>query len=502
MRFIALKQYHHQLVAHRNRFFLAILPVIVIGLFLSGCTAVGPDYTKVEPDAPTKWHTELSGGLSAKELQPETLAHWWTTLNDPDLNSLVERAVKENLDLKSAYARVREARALRGISRAMLFPTLDVTASAAKYRSSENSGTGTEIELYSAGFDAGWELDIFGGTRRTIETAQATLEATREDLHDVMVSLLAEVALNYVEMRTYQNRLAVTETNIKALEDIYNMNRSRSEAGLINELAVQESLRILESYRSQIPALETGLATVKNRLAVLLGERPGRLHRELAQKKPIPMLPVTMAVGIPAETLRHRPDIRRAERNLAAATARIGVATADLYPRFRLIGTIGLESIDSGDLLEWDSRIWGIGPGISWKIFHGGAIRQNIKVQNARQEQALAQYEAAILQALEEAENVLVAYAKEQQRREALTAATAAAQLADKLVRDQYQVGLVPFNNVLDAQRSLLFLQDELAISSGAVTSNLVKLYKALGGGWTSLESIDSKTDNNAKDNK
>jgi len=502
MRFIALKRYYHQLVAHRNRFFLTSLPAVVIGLLLNGCAAVGPDYTKVEPDAPTKWHTELAGGLTAKELQPETLAYWWTTLNDPDLDSLVERAVKGNLDLKSAHARVREARALRGISRAALFPTLDVTASAAKYRSSENSGTGTESELYSAGFDAGWELDVFGGTRRTIETAQAVLEATREDLHDVLVSLLAEVVLNYVEVRTFQNRLAVTETNVKALEEIYNLNRSRSEAGLINELAVQESLRILESSRSQIPALETGLAAPKNRLAVLLGERPGKLHRSLAEKKPIPVLPPTVAVGIPAETLRQRPDVRRAERSLAAATARIGVATADLYPRFRLIGTIGLESTDSGNLLEWGSRTLSIGPGVSWNLFQGGAIRQNIEVQNARQEQALTQYETAVLRALEEAENVLVAYAKEQRRREALTAATAAAWQADQLVRDQYDTGLVPYNNVLDAQRALLFLQDELAISNGAVTSNLVRLYKALGGGWESMESAEDKSENVAGDKR
>jgi len=499
MRFILFNLYHHKPAVGGNRFSFSILPAVAIGLILSGCVSVGPDYTKVKPDAPIKWHTELAGGLTTEELQPETLAQWWGTLNDPELESLVERAVKGNLDLKNARARIREARALRGIRRADLFPTLDAGGSATKSRSSENSGTGKEIKLYSAGFDAGWELDIFGGTRRAIEAAQADLEATQEDLHDVLVSLLAEVALNYVEVRTYQTRLAVTEANIKSQEETYELNRSRYHAGIIDDLAVQQSLYNLENIRSHIPTLQTGLAAAKNRLAVLLGKKPGEVHQELAEKKPIPMLPVTVAVGIPAETLRHRPDIRRAERNLAAQTARIGVATADLYPKFRLMGTIGLESISTGDFLESASRTWSIGPGISWNIFHGGAIRQNIKVRSALQEQALIQYESAVLKALEEVENVLVAYAKEQRRRESLAKATNAANRAVLLARDQYQAGLVDFNNVLIAQRSLLSFQNELAQSEGAVVSNLVRLYKALGGGWKYMEPAADRSDNLTK---
>jgi NodT family efflux transporter outer membrane factor (OMF) lipoprotein len=502
MKFIGLKRYHRKPDGHKNHFFLSILSAVASGMMLSGCVAVGPNYTKVEPDAPVKWHTELAGGLTAKELKPETLARWWGTLNDTELESLVEHAVRGNLDLKNARARILEARALRGISRASLFPTLGASASATKSRSSENSGTGEEIKLYATGFDAGWELDIFGGKRRAIEAAQAALDATLENLHDVLVSLLAEVALNYVEVRTYQNRLAMTETNIKALEEIYNLNRSRYEAGIINELALQESLRILESSRSKIPLLETGLAAAKNRLALLLGERPGKLNQELDEKKPIPVLPATVAVGIPAETLRHRPDIRRAERNLAAATARIGVAKAELYPKFRLYGTIGFESISSSDLLTSASRVWSIGPGVSWNIFHGGAIRQNIKVQTARQEQAMIQYESAVLKAYEEVENVLIAYAKEQRRQQSLAKSATAAQRAALLTQDQYQAGLVDFNNVLDAQRSLLLIQDELSQSEGNVISNLIRLYKAFGGGWTFLGSTAIRTDSKAKDKK
>jgi len=469
---------------------------IILTLALIGCAAVGPDYARVEPQTPDEWHAELQGGLTTGSPEAETLAHWWSTLNDAELDSLVARAVKGNLDLKNARARVREARALRGISKANLFPTLDAAASASKQRSSENSNTGTESKLYTADFDAGWELDVFGGVRRSVEAAQASFEATQEDLYNVLVSLLAEVALNYVEVRTFQARLAVTEANIKTQQETYDLNQSRYEAGIIDELPVQQSLRILESSRSQIPALKTGLEAAKNRLAVLLGEQPGKLHRELAVKRPIPELPATVVVGIPAETLRHRPDIRRAERNLAAQTARIGVATADLYPKFRLFGTIGLESLSSGDFFEWASRTWTIGPGVSWNIFHGGAIRQNIEVQTARQEQALIQYEAAVLRALEEVENILVAYAKEQLRRESLAKAATAAQRAALVAQDQYQAGLVDFNNVLDAQRSLLILQDELNQSDGAVITNLVRLYKALGGGWKFFEGDSDKPKN------
>jgi NodT family efflux transporter outer membrane factor (OMF) lipoprotein len=474
---------------------------IILTLALVGCAAVGPDYARIEPRTPDEWHAELLGGLTAGSMALEPLAHWWRTLNDAELDNLVARAVNGNLDLKNARARIREARALRGIRKANLFPTLDAAASASKQRSSENSGTGTESKLYTADFDAGWEIDIFGGVRRSVEAAQASLEATQEDLYNVLVSLLAEVALNYVEVRTFQARLAVTEANIKTQRETYDLNQSRYEAGIIDELAVQQSLRILESSRSQIPALKTGLGAAKNRLAVLLGEQPGKLHQELAVQRPIPELPATVVVGIPAETIRHRPDIRRAERNLAAQTARIGVATAELYPKFRLLGTIGLESFSSKDFLEWASRTWSIGPGISWNIFHGGAIRQNIEVQTARQEQALIQYEAAVLKALEEVENILLAYAKEQLRRESLAKAATAAQRAAQVAQDQYQAGLVDFNNVLDAQRSLLILQDELNQSNGAVISNLVRLYKALGGGWESFEVAGDKLKKMAKEN-
>ena len=467
------------------KFFWMIIGLMVsIGVLLTGCATVGPDYIPVQPDSPEKWHAEMTGGLVADQPGPETLAHWWTNFNDPELTGLMEKAVTGNLDLQIAQSRIREARALRGINRASLFPVVDAVASASKQRSAMSGNNAEEIEYYSAGFDAGWEIDIFGGLRRSVEASQAELEAIQENLHHTLISLMAEVALNYVEVGTFQARLDVIRANIKTQQETYDLNLSRYQAGIIDELALQESLRTLESSRSIIPSLEAGLSAAKNRLTVLLGKSPGELAHELAGIKPITTIPATIAVGIPAETLRNRPDVRRAERLVAAQTARIGVATADLYPRFRLLGTIGIESVNSGDFFDWDSRFWGIGPSVSWRIFDAGAIRQNIEVQSARQENALIEYEATVLHAHEEVENALVDYAKEQRRRDSLVDAVRAAERAELLALERYKAGLVGFFNVLDTQRSLLVLQDELNQSNGAVLANLVRLYKALGGGW------------------
>ncbi|MEJ2520256.1 MAG: efflux transporter outer membrane subunit, partial [Desulfuromonadales bacterium] len=352
---------------------LRVLGAACTILSLCGCSAVGPDYVKPEPGVPSAWYGELQDGLTDTAIDPRTLAQWWSTLDDPTLSGLMVRAVRGNLDLKNARARVREARALRGINRAKLFPIIDATGSATKSRNTTSSNDGTVSELYSVGFDAGWELDVFGGVRRSVEAAEADLEASWENLHDVLVSLLAEVALNYMEVRTFQARFAVAEANIAAQEATYEYTRSRFEAGLSNELPVQQALTNLETTRSQIPSLRTGLAAANNRLSVLLGEQPGAVNRELAEPRPIPVPPLTVAVGVPADTLLHRPDVRRFERLLAGQTARIGVATADLYPKFFLTGTIGLESLSAGDLFNSASRASLFGLGVLWNVFNAEA---------------------------------------------------------------------------------------------------------------------------------
>jgi NodT family efflux transporter outer membrane factor (OMF) lipoprotein len=453
---------------------------------------VGPDYVPPNKSVSKDWHTQLKGGLATGEMDPQALAAWWTTLNDPELSSLIDRAVLGNLDLRKALARVREARARRGMAKADLFPTLDATGSATWSRSSKDTGTGKTSDLFAATFDAGWELDIFGGVRRSVEAAGADLQATQEDLRNVLVSLLAEVALNYIDVRTSQVRIAVAEANLEAQSETYQLTQWRYEAGLSDELAVQQARYNLENTRSLIPALRTGLEEAMNRIAVLLGEQPGKVHPELEKRGPIPVIPLKVAVGVPADVLRRRPDVRQAERELAAQTARIGVATADLYPKFTLSGSIGLEALSLSNLSSGGWTLSG-GPRITWEIFKGGAIRQNIEVQSALQEQALIQYEATVLGALEEVENALVSYAEVQQRRQSLSEATQAAQEAVNLAQHKYQAGLTDFNNVLDAQRSLLSFQEQLAQSNGTVTSNLVRLYKTLGGGWTSMAPDEKK---------
>lgn len=463
-------------------------PLMLAALLISaGCFAVGPDYKAPDIAAPARWQQPLRAGLNGAEPDAQALATWWTTLNDADLSDLIERAAAGNLDLKIAQARVREARGRRGIARAGLFPFLDLGGSATVSRGSEDIGSGERRELYRTGFDASWEVDVFGGVRRSIEAAQGDLEANVADYRDVMVSLLAEVALNYVEARTLQMQLQVGEENLKSQAETLQLTEWRLAAGLVSVLDAEQARSNLESTRAALPRLRSSIAAAKNRLAVLLGVFPGALEAQLAARRPVPEPPLEIAVGVPAEVLRRRPDVQRAERQLAAQTARIGVATADLYPRFVLPGSIGLEALSTNHLFLSGSRVWSIAGSVSWPVFQGGAIRQNIEVQSALQEQALERYEVALLVALEEVENSLVAYAAEQDRSGALTQATQAAEGAAVLAREQYASGLIDFQTVLDAERSVLSLQEQLAQSRGQVAANVISLYKALGGGWTSM---------------
>jgi NodT family efflux transporter outer membrane factor (OMF) lipoprotein len=370
-------------------FALQMIARVLVIFVLSACAAVGPDYLPPQISTPDQWHAGLKEGLTQGSVNSQVTASWWTTLNDPTLTRLIQRAVKGNLDLKEARSRVREARARRGISAAQRFPAIEATGSASSSRSSEDTGSGERRELYAAGFDATWELDVFGGVRRSVEAAQADLEASREDYRDVMVSLLAEVALNYVDVCTFQTRLDVAEKNLETQAETYELTVFRYKAGLSSALDMEQAKYNLENTRSQIPTLRISREEAMNRLAVLLGTHPGTLYADLCVKKTIPVPSLKIAVGVPADVLRRRPDIRRAERELAAQTARVGVATADLYPKFSLVGSIGLEALSLGDLFSADNRTDRVGPGVSWNIFDAGAIRKNIEVQNALQEQAL-----------------------------------------------------------------------------------------------------------------
>jgi NodT family efflux transporter outer membrane factor (OMF) lipoprotein len=458
---------------------------------------VGPDYRRPDLPVPSAWNEAQQKGVDTRSAD---LARWWTAFNDPLLNSLVERAVNFNLDLRIAEARIREARATRAVTASGEWPTLDVSGSYSRNRASGNaigspsqnggavaaapSGATLEQNFYQTGFDASWEVDVFGGVRRGVEAADATIEATVEDRRDVLVTLLGEVARNYVDLRGFQRRLDVTRANLKAQQETVDLTRVRFQAGLASDLEVAQAEAQMNTTAADIPTLESALKQSAYRLDVLLGLQPGSLWDQLAIERAIPSLPPEVLVGLPSELLRRRPDIRRAERQLAAATAQIGAATADLFPKFFLTNTVGLQSISSSDWFTGGSRYWSIGPTISWPVFDAGKIRANIQVRNAQQEQAFGQYEKTILTAFQDVETSLVAYSKEQVRYRSLVDAVAANRRAFEMANELYVRGLNDFLNVLIVQRALFTSESDLAQSQATMASNLVSLYKALGGGW------------------
>lgn len=470
---------------------IAFIFVFIPGtLFAEGTTNMDPaalgedtwiDMAQKHPFASLS-DTELSSP------DPEMLSKWWESLNDEILTQLVEWSLESNRDLASARSKVSEARAALGISRADLLPWLDNTDYWYRTRTpAETGGRGEGTDIYRLGLDASWEIDIFGGKRAAVKAGMASLEAQYASLHAAWVSLSAEVAINYLTLRTLQERLEIAEDNLQLQEETTEMLRSRVEAGLSDYLALSQSGYTLEQTKAQIPPIKNSIEEVKNSLAVLTGRVPGDLDEVLSEKKPLPVLDLKMMVGIPADTIRQRPDIFAAERQLAAQLARKKSAQADLWPKFFLLGSIGTEAVDSGSLFEGPNKSYSFGPKIVWPIFHGGAIRNNIRVQTARQEQYLAAYEETVLRAVAEVRNALTAGAEERRRNEALRRGTEAARDALDVANDKYKNGLTDFNNVLDAQRALLSLQEAKAVSDGQIASELVKLYKALGGGWAPL---------------
>jgi NodT family efflux transporter outer membrane factor (OMF) lipoprotein len=452
---------------------------------------VGPDYEEpIQPDIHKGLRQSSDESNASVKISPDTLAKWWVVLEDPILTRLIHEALEQNRTFQVARARVRQARAQLGIAIAGLLPQADASASYGKGRSSENNGMGPSVtqELYCGGFDVSWEIDIFGGTRRGAQAAEADLQAQSASLQNVWVSLAGEVAEAYIVLRSNQQQFAVAQANVEVQEKTLGLLQSRKRAGLIDDLAILQATYNLERTRSLLPALRSNIESSLSTLAVLTGKMPNETNEELLGSQGIPTPAKAVAVGIPADALRRRPDIRQAERELAAQTARIGEATADLYPRFSLLGSIGLESIDSSVFFDSGSRVWSWGPVISWPIFRGGSIRRNIEVQTAIQEQLLARYEQTVLLAVKEVQDALVSYAEGQHRRDALAAALRAACEAVTVSGDQYKNGLVDFSNVLDAQKSQLELEEQLIQTDGQILTSLVRLYKALGGGWSPLD--------------
>jgi NodT family efflux transporter outer membrane factor (OMF) lipoprotein len=466
---------------------------VSLPLLLTACS-VGPNYEEPVLPLPSAWHEAQQPGIDTR---PADLARWWTVFDDPLLHSLIERAVRSNLDLRVAEARVREARAARAIVAAGAWPALDSFGSYSRSRSSENalipgeggvvgggSGVRLERDLFNAGFDANWEIDVFGGVRRSVEAADATIQAAEYSRRDVLVSLLGDVARNYIELRGAQRRLAVARANLKTQQDSLDLTRVRFEAGLASDLDVARAEAQINTTAAQVPTLESLLKQTAYSLDLLLGLPAGALWRELVGEAAIPSLPAEVLVGLPSELLRRRPDIRAAERRLAAATAQVGSAIADLFPRFSLTGFAGLQSVDASDWFTGGSRYWSVGPAIRWPIFDAGRIRANIEVRNAQQEQAVTQYEKTVLSAFGDVEKSLVSYAQEQVRYRSLDQAVAANRRAAEMANELYIRGLEDYLNVLDAQRALYLTETERAQSEATMAANLVALYKALGGGW------------------
>jgi NodT family efflux transporter outer membrane factor (OMF) lipoprotein len=465
--------------------------LFVVAAFTGGC-ATGPDYhSPTAITAPAHWSEGLAGGEQAT---PAGLGSWWKTFNDPELDLLISRAMHSNLDLRIAQSRVLEARAQYGIAASALVPSVDAAGSDSREQASHHQPvlgsvplpptTSFDNQVYQAGVDASWEIDVFGGQRREVEAARAEVGASEFGERATMMVLLGDVARNYVDVRGYQRRLAIAADNIQAQRQGLAITRDRFAHGLATDLDVEESSTLLAETQAEVPALEADLQASIHRLGVLLGREPGALLAELSAQAPIPASPEVVPVGLPSDLLLRRPDVRQAERQLAAATANIGVAQADLFPKFYLTGAAGYQSVSAGDWFSSGSSFWSIGPSVQWKIFDAGRVRANIRVQDARQEEALAAYERTVLTAFEEVENGLVSYATEQVRHRSLQEAVAASQKSLALANRLYANGLTDFLRVLDAERSLYDAEDRLAQSEKAISGNLVSLYESLGGGW------------------
>jgi multidrug efflux system outer membrane protein len=456
--------------------------VILVFLLLAGCT-VGPDYQAPQPAIPAQWHAVGQNGINDG---PLPMVRWWELFDDDPLRDLIARAVSANRDLKIAQARVREARALWRATGADGWPTLDATGSYTRLRRSENvpSSASRDQNLYQAGFDAGWEIDLFGGVRRSVEAAAARVQASEENQRDVLVTLSAEVATNYLTLRGSQRRLAIARENIQIQQATVDLTQGRLTAGLGNRLAVVQAQALLANTEAKVPAMEAAIRQTIYRLGVLVGREPGALLDELLTPAPIPPAPPDVPAGLPSDLLRRRPDIRRAERELAAATATIGVATAELFPHFSLTGLLGLQSTTAADLLSRSSQFWTFGPSLRWPVFDAGRVRSMIQVATARQEAALALYEKTVLTALEEVESAMVGVLKGREADTALARAVETTGQSTDIALELYQKGLVDFLNVLQSEQALYQVQDQFVQHRQDLAITLVALFKALGGGW------------------
>ena len=484
------------------RLLVQLLMCSLFGLIIGGCAMVGPDFIKPEAPVADTWATQETASVvlnSANKKNAVETEQWWLAFNDPILNALIERAYLQNLDLKIAGLRILEARARLGISTGNLYPQQQsIGAAFGAYGASENGANTIGGDLNytdgSMGFDAAWELDFWGKFRRGVQAADANLLASIADYDSFLGSLTAEVARTYVLIRTMDERIYFANSNVTIQQRSEQITNTRFKGGLVTELDVQQARNLLANTQAVIPVLKASRRQAKNSLAILLGIPPQQIDSIIAPTGKIPQVPTSIAVGIPAELLRRRPDVRQAELQALAQSSLIGVAKADLYPHFTLLGSVGLRASDSkytsngssslSDMFESDSVEYFAGPAVSWDILNYGRIKNEIRVQDARLQQALTHYQNTVLRAAEDVENALVGLVNNRQQLTYLHKALAASQRSVDLAMLQYREGLIDFQRVLDTQRGLSTAQDKLTETRGSEALNMIGTYKALGGGW------------------
>ncbi len=490
---------------------------------LTGCT-VGPDFKRPDWASPSSW---FAGPKEAVKKPPSIPVaepidvNWWTLFGDPVLTGLEKRVAAENLDVKIAGIRLTESRAQLGVAQASQLPTLNANTSYTRQQASNNglfavvpsaagatgasgaSGTSTggvrgsgiqPFDLWQGGFDASWEVDLWGGVRRSVKSASASSQAAIEAKRSALLSSLAEVARDYIQLRGTQAQLSIARENVRTSRQSLNLTQQRAAGGVTTDLDVANASAQLRTTLAQIPSLEQQEAQLINALSLLLGQPPNALREELATAKPIPPVPPRVPVGVPSELARRRPDIRQAEAQLHAATADIGVAQANFYPSLNLTGSLGLQSLHFSNVFDLHSKQYAVGPGLTIPIFQGGQLRATLELRQAQQQEAAISFQRTVLQAWHDVDNALTAYQAEQTRRDELIQAVADNRRALGLAQSRYQQGVSDFLTVLVAQSSLLGAQQQLASSTTAVSSNLVALYKALGGGWETDVPDEQKT--------
>jgi multidrug efflux system outer membrane protein len=485
-------------------------------LLLAGCT-VGPDFTPPKPETPAGWTKDALQPV-AKEQQASapsaapTEAQWWASFDDPMLTSLIDRASAANLNLRQAVLRIAEAREERNVTAAGLFPTLSGNAGYTRERISERTaftsllgsiggahappGGGAPpggvssatlpnpFDQYQWGFDASWEIDLFGRVRRSVEAADATTQASLEDHNDMLVSLQGDVARYYIDLRAAQLRASVLQDDLRSQREILDLTRDRANAGIGNDVDVANATAEVTSTEAQLPPATAEITQDINQLSLLLGLEPGALRSELESAKPVPPVPPQVPVGLPADLARRRPDIRRAEAQLHAATAQIGVAVASLFPRLTLGADAGVQASRFADLTSWAGRFFSLGPSLAIPIFQGGALRATVRLDDLKAQEAALAYAETVLSALHEVENDLTAYGTEQSRHRSLADTLTQNRTALALAQQRYESGVASFLDVLDAERNVQQTELSLTDSTAAVSTDLVALYKALGGGW------------------